>query len=892
MKGIYLNDIPMDLFLKYFSKEDLVDRDLDPSLLPDFRTLYKYSFPISEQTRYFYSLLPIAQSNKIKENIIVDLQDLYTNALNISDVGTLTLVSTLSNEKVYIQTNRTELNNHRYLFQYNQNYENNPNPFYFIEVNGTLNGDLADLEEEITIKDSRTDADILGFEVDIEKEQSLSGVIKYNVYETGNEVLVGFIYEHRRNLIQELNNLGQPLFLNEFGTKTTNSRKESKFLRHNFAMRKGFNNIVDPLDLIVLKFRPSVLGVYKKGEEEILVYYENFTRTFSYKKVAAIDVPSGATIETIRIPQDIKDGITEESPDPYNVSFRESKLKEVLNFFNVKRVKVLMDGDFYESINRTESITSVDKNVFAEIYEKKIKYRDLNYTIFKIANKEHVILGINGLSNLNLEIYSDLGINYIKLPVLASNKIIFDSNKEVTVPNNATSITFEGTRYPIEKTSTSSTYSKGFVSYRIELFFDRNTNNLSYFGKITNFTTVNNLSRFKLAKYTPESSEIAPIEVSDTYFDLTGFSIPDLGTNYERTYYLEDEIDNTYILSVDEIISKDVIDTTIPRTEFLDFFHTKRTSYTGANVNFQLLDNSKIVRETAVSWPITEATLKQLFENYRVVNGFYNDRGPFISDKVFENSKKNAIATMSSDFLNKSSEFFAVENIFYDESSTTIKMRVYSESFKTVIDNNNFLYDTILKRKSIIENTDDKKIILEKIESPLLSGSTIKFYQPEDFAKQKILAQSESNNLNSFQKLLDYNEIPYNEKRINIIYEQKKREQIFLDKDGTQDVKDDIIIYDKVAKTNIIPRLTFKGNIINLLTEFFFRSSSYLEDSNFYINSYYNFYKDKMDNLSPIYIIENAKPTYKNVYDRSSLNANVNEVFDKLLKKDETWRVL
>jgi hypothetical protein len=891
MKGIYLNDIPMDLFLKYFSKEDLVDRDLEPSLLPDFRTFYKYSFPISGQTRYFYSLLPLIQATEIRENIILDLQDLYSNTLNTSDIGTLTLVSTLLNEKVYIQTNRIALNNHRYLFQYDQDYEDNSNPFYFIEVDGTLNGDLADLDE-IIIKDSRTNTDILGFEVDIVKEESPSGVVKYNVYETGTEISIGFIYEHRRNFIQELNNSGQPLFLNEFGTKTTNPRKESSFLRHNFAIRKGFNNIIDPLDLIVLKFRPSVLGVYKKGEEEILAYYENFTRTFSYSKINLIDLQSNIPIDTIRIPQNIKDGITASAPSAYNVAFRESKLKEVLNFLNVKRVKVLKDGDFYESIDPLESL-SVEKNVFAEIYEKKINYRDLSYTIFKISNKEYVkLLGISGLSNLDLEISFKEGKSYIRLPILSSNEIVFDSNKKVAVQNNIEFVSFEGNNYKIERNSTNSIYSKGFVEYRVDLFFSRDTNNISFFGKVTDLNNTNNLSRFKLAKYTPEASEIAPIELNDKNFDLNGFSITSPSVNYEKQYYLQDEIDNTYIVLVEEIISKDVIDTTIPRTELLDFFHTKRTSYSGANVNFQLLDNSIMVRESEVTWPVTDATLRQLFENYRVVNNFYNNRGSFISDKVFENLKKNAIVTMSSDFLNKSSEFFAVENIFYDESSTTIKMRVYSESFKTVIANNNFLYDTILKRTSNINIQDDAKIILEKIEGPLLSGSVIKLYQPEDFTKQAILAQAETNDLNAFQKLLDYEAIPYNEKRTNILYEQKKREQIFLDKDGTQDVKDDIIIYDKIPKTNVIPRLTFKRNIINLLTEFFFRSSSYIEDSNFYINSYYNFYKDKMDSLSPVYTIEEAKPTYKNVYDRSSLNANINQIFDKLLKKDETWRVL
>jgi hypothetical protein len=893
MKGIYLNDIPMDLFLKYFSKDDLVDKDLEPSLLPDFRTFYKYSFSISAQTRYFYSLLPIAKSTEIKENIILDLQDLYSNTLDTNSVGTLTLVSTLTNEKVYVQTNRIALNNHRYFFQYDQDYEDNVNPFYFIEVDGTLNGDLAD-SDEITIKDSRTNADILGFEVDIVKEESPSGVVIYNVYETGSEVLVGFIYEHRRNFIQELNSLGQSLFLNEFGTKTTNSRKESSFLRHNSAIRKGFNNIVDPLDLIVLKFRPSVLGIYKRGEEEILAYYENFTRTFSYEKINLVDIQSGTPIDTIRIPQNIKSGITSSAPSNFDVNFRESKLKEVLNFFNVKRVKVVKNGDFYETINASELLNTADKNVFAEIYQKNLKYRDISYPVFKLASnntKEYVkFLGISELSNLNLEIVSLLGINYVRLPVLSGRKIVFDSNKSTVFQNNDTFVTFESNRYKIEPGISNSIYSRGFILYRVELFFERDTNNLSYFGKITDLTnSLEFISKFKLTKYVPESSEIAPINITDEYFDLSGFTA--VGNTFEKEYYLQDEIDNTYILKVDEVISKDAINTTIPRTEFLDFFHTKRTSGSGSNT-FQLLDGSFIARGSAVSWPITEATLRQLFENYRVVNNFYNNRGPFISDKVFENLKKNAIATMTSDFLNKSSEFFAIENIFYDENSTTIKMRVYSESFKTVISNNNFLYDTILKRTSNISIQDDAKIILEKIEGPLLSGSVVKLYQPEDFTKQVILAQAETNNLNSFQKLLDYESIPYNEKRTNILYEQKKREQIFADKDDSQDVKDDIIIYDRVPKTNVIPRLTFKGNIISLLTEFFFRSSSYIEDSNFYINSYYNFYKDKMDSLGPVYTIEEAEPTYKNVYDRSSLDANINQIFDKLLKKDETWRVL
>jgi hypothetical protein len=250
---------------------------------------------------------------------------------------------------------------------------------------------------------------------------------------------------------------------------------------------------------------------------------------------------------------------------------------------------------------------------------------------------------------------------------------------------------------------------------------------------------------------------------------------------------------------------------------------------------------------------------------------------------------------MNKEYLNKDRmDFYSISNILYDKDAH-FKMRVFADSFLTVIENNNFSLPFNIKRNSNVLIDDLKnQIILSKFkrENPSI---VIKEYNESDFLDELMNARGEVSGLNGFQKLLDYDELPNNERRIKALYEEKKRQTIFSDSDSSQEILDSIINYNKDINIKKVRKSDFKREIVNILKNFYFSTNSVDSSDNFYINSYYNFYKSKIDLAAIVYSENNAIVDEKSILSRKFLIQNdtrVQELIETVNDNTEDWRLM
>jgi hypothetical protein len=388
-----------------------------------------------------------------------------------------------------------------------------------------------------------------------------------------------------------------------------------------------------------------------------------------------------------------------------------------------------------------------------------------------------------------------------------------------------------------------------------------NNRKIEYIGKVQ--VVSNNGRTCVLTKYNNPNLEKIPFNNS-TFSDssLYGYTSPNI---YQKIIYIKDEIDPSYLVKKTEIIeapltnaSNSIIANTSTSNPFmtLDFFQTI----------FSIANHLKIDR-------------------------YYELRGSLISNDSIYNIKKSVILEMLIDYMGRNSDFFVAKGVSYSQNALW-KMRIIAESFKkiAVIKNRE---NTFVKRKTSVSFNDLKKgLFIAKLE-PILKDRTIRDYLEVDFSTEITTTLNEVNSLNSFQKILDYKNYPYNQKRIEVLSEQKKRETIFNDFQTNENAPDDYVKFNNIARAERVGKLEFKQELVSLLSDLFFSVNDYEVNKNFYINSFYRYLKNKLKATSEFYFqTENADLLEKKVFLKENIKANNNILLEKIFSKSENWKVI
>ena len=259
---VNLNDIPMDLFFKYFTKEDLADRELKPSLIKDNRIFFKYSIVFGANTYFFFSIYDKDSNlSVLKDEIKTMFSDLETTEPTSITLVTPTMTSAVQS---YTLLSKPYLTNSKYYFEFDND-----------TVTDTVVKELVYIDGDL-IKDYRTELSIFEDVTSVSLEVSAENPKVFLVYDDADDSFLGYLREYPEAMIQERNSNGQLLFINESGNKTTESLRGSRFLRHNNAIRKGFFGLENPEDIIPLKFNPGTIGIFVQGSEQKLLFYQNF----------------------------------------------------------------------------------------------------------------------------------------------------------------------------------------------------------------------------------------------------------------------------------------------------------------------------------------------------------------------------------------------------------------------------------------------------------------------------------------------------------------------------------------------------------------------------------------------------------------------------------------
>jgi hypothetical protein len=883
--GIYLNDIPMDLFLKYFTKEDLEDRILEPSMVNDIRTFFKYTVSINSTNYTHYSTFSndVNLSQEIREEIVYMFSDIVTGISN-GDIDSIIAAGSgdLVNAQAYsLREEGFVIPNKYYFEEKDGSYKRK-----FVLVNSLMEPAITTDLTGVSIADIRTNTTVVSgvSTFSIIRKDVTSSIFYFEVY--NNTTLVGYLRIYDASEIQEINSEGRLLYINESGNKTTEFIRRSNFLRHNRSIRKGIFSLENPIDIISLRFNPRTVGFYREGVSLKLAFYQNFERTVTYKRVSSSFVSSNELDSDVeRIRPDIKSEIPNIN-DTYDVDTIESKIKEVADISLFRRISAQKNGNMFTSLSSNQSFVQGEV-VLVDTYERKLRFENINYAV----NPSNVvsIQSSGNLANLEIKTASN-GLDYLRLPIIISS-----NQKKAVVPGQILDIQqtqdgrvkffiYKGDNYFIEFDDESTDrYPNGFISIRVDIIV-REIDNGTYIG-VAASTGRSSL----LNKYSPTITEI---DFTDDYFEDTSLYTEDSGV-YTRVYYIRDEYDPKFFVEITDSITKQTAASIPSLGEFIDYEHTVVTS----SEDFTLISGTKVDRGSSVTTYSKLSDFERRFSlfNHYASNKYYEERGELIRDDVILNKKKSVLIKMISEYMGLNSQFYASVGLFYS-SDAIMKMRIVSDGFYSLLSNMKKRRDSRLRKLDITFDNIKGNMLFYKLTTSETENFKIKEYQASDFITQRVDTRDEISRINSFQKIFDYKAIPYNEKRNKAVYERNVRSKIFSDSDSSTFAKDEVRGISKSIDPRSISRSEFKAGLISIMAEFF-EVNNYSQDD-FFVTSYYKYFRDKLQNLNASYGIKtDPSVTYKSIINKTDIleseeSDKYDDIISKILSDEEDWRLV
>ncbi len=435
MRGIHLNDVPLDIFLKYFNSDDLQDRLLEPKLIDDERDYYEYTVTVSGEgdfTVYSHLTKDGNDADELVRQAFLELAPIIAG-LEESDItlaGISAPVSTVSLGMMYVSQFRPGA---IYPIRYSFEYAIDGETIHFIAVDGSID-EISDVTS-IEITDTRTGDNAIGSGVYVNLVLN-SAESRYYVYDSSSSLLLGYVYENTESKRQKLDSLSRPVFIDESGNETSMGFRGSRMLRHSSALRSSFfsgGSLFDPRELSFPAFLPGVVGLYKQGTEAELIYHEKFLRSKSYEQITL----TTESYSDVAITQEIKDGLDAGSGSYGPVVSEESRLRTLLDLSSVRRVAARFSDEpsFTFSIGSEVASNIDDGDPIIVVAEKgEVSYDNVLYETSSSNGIDTISVGSQ---NLEIGYSEESGRNFVKIPVkkeLDPANTLYYQKKILTAP--------------------------------------------------------------------------------------------------------------------------------------------------------------------------------------------------------------------------------------------------------------------------------------------------------------------------------------------------------------------------------------------------------------------------------------------------------------------------
>ena len=653
MKGIYLNEIPMDLFFKYFNQTNLQNNRLEPVMERYLANTYTYTITITDghtsHSRDITYKSIFKSFDETTPQLLGDIADLIVKPLESITVIGPSEPST-ETELVYIRTGNE-------IFVY-------PYPTYFRYENGDTNYFASLNTEKNSLIDARTGA---SFEAEL---TTVTDAGRIKVYKAG--ALLGYLYYNKILEVKSYDEITKKqLFLDEYGQQTTRTTSVSNFLRHNSLLRANFSNLIDKNEVIVDKFTPGVIGILDTGLAKKAIYYENFTRTINYSKPGSID---GDDIRYTEINKEVY------SNAPYQEVADDFAIKEVLNFSELTTYK----RKFVEELSTTIKASNVGyvnypeigEHIILQTYRDFVQYKDTKYLV---ASDNTVPIPRFGGS-------VTLSGNFIKVPAVSTADgeyyISIDGVNKYFIKNSLKNYTvIVDNNIYILKVENKGDYFILIPCKVIKVDYNK------YIGTVDSIDSTAQV--FELGLITIDGESLSILD----NFDLDDFVFAD--PIYTKTYYEVDLLDES-ILKVEEILSKDALSA--------DYRKYIETNKSGASIVKPLVE-----KDFFANFDVTSPASHYISSNY------VEKRGEIVPEGIFETQKKNMLKQLSAEFINKNLDDFLIINSGSYDTNAILKMRIYAEGFNQLVFNDRQSLPIYLKRKELLFYSDlNKKVILKK----------------------------------------------------------------------------------------------------------------------------------------------------------------------------------
>jgi hypothetical protein len=832
MNGIYLNDIPMDVFIKYFTKENLGVSNFPPVMV-DKKNVYTYTLTLDGVPGFIYKSFigDLTEAENEKNEIIYNFSDI--DVLEADDItGTVSLP-----ELNFVYELDQKMTPYQYRFEYN--FDTVEETFKFITLPSTT------FPQSGIIRDSRT-GDALSIEssligsVDI--IETSSGVYQVSQVLTGE--VIGLIYENNKIQVHKKNAAGEYLYYNGV-QETTESQSQGSFLKYKALRDSGLSILEKRNALIYSKISPGQVALINDGQTERLEFFQTFKKLTSYEIVSNPNP----------VPTSYRKGIVDVSmsttPDEtLNIN------KTLLNISSLIQYNFKKVGDNLTRLYTSDVLPQEGETIIANIYQDHVilKGRDI------IINSNNTIAYYTAAGSTPVQLIRSVQNNkFMRIPVKVNNSVsVYNEQKgafeDIQVIKSPTSPRFilnrdiDGQNYEVQKPITD--YPYGYIDIIVSvkpLFFKTYIGNFSY-NSTTDIVTISN--------YVVDTTNI---NIQNNFGNL-GY------TGNTRVSYVQDVYDETLFLKTTETFSL-----------------TAGTPVVSPTINTVILnDFKKLFVSTNISTLI----------NRSVTELDLSDRGPLVPGGTIRKSKLSVIKKMVPEFLNnRYNDFYTVDNIAYDIDGT-MKMRIYADGLFEMLTSERLDPSNYKKRL--------EKISYKDIDDSLILGNIIEYASMNNYKTGKIYdsnlvysnVTNEIESLNSFQKLLDFEDFPSDILREEYLIKKNLRNLIYEDNESTITARDETLIPFVDNNRKRISKLYFKNILIDSLVNYF--SDFGINQTNEkYRDQYEKYYKDKMDNI----ILDNIVTDYqKDISQKKvfSINNNVSQetLLIKLIVSNINWEVL
>jgi len=277
MKGIHLNDIPINLFMEYFNKTNLTPTVFTPKYITP--VIYEYEFEMNNVvgTSYYYR----------STFDFVDIYDELDTYFSGSSIYAL-IDDPVFTGSLFYDSTLNFVTGHHYRFTSDiVTWEN------FIKLSEIL----SKTDETIFTMTGNKDQTVLFDTVDPLTANWDPSYQRWNI-KNNVPTAIGYIYENTLFQIQDTDAEGNLIFLDEYDRETIeydretiNYSLEDQFSRHNASIREVYNKINTVNEQIgITQFNPEVLGILDSGiaRNKSLVYYEEYTRTKTYTRLTTV----------------------------------------------------------------------------------------------------------------------------------------------------------------------------------------------------------------------------------------------------------------------------------------------------------------------------------------------------------------------------------------------------------------------------------------------------------------------------------------------------------------------------------------------------------------------------------------------------------------------------